>query len=97
MFDIFQGLLGDCFLIGTILGVTRNKELLLHIIPVDNAIRRNMRHGAYHFRLWKLGDWYDVVIDDFLPVTPAYDLILARNSTCTNEFWICLLEKAFAK
>jgi hypothetical protein len=97
IYDIFQGLLGDCFLIGSIMGLTRNKELLGFVIPSDNAIRSNMRIGAYHFRLWKLGEWYDCVIDDYLPVNNQIELILAKNLTFPNEFWISLFEKAIAK
>lgn len=59
--DIFQGDCGDCFFIATIIALVRNKELLGHIIPADNASPANKKAGAYHFRFWKLGDWYDVV------------------------------------
>ena len=95
--DIFQGVLGDCFMIAAIMGITNNKELLAHIIPRDNATKKNMQLGAYHFRFWKLGDWYDVVIDDYLPVSSTYDLFFTRNLTFQNEFWIPLFEKAVAK
>ena len=97
IYDIFQGQLGDCFLIGSIMGITRNKELLGFIIPADNAIRVNMNIGAYHFRLWKLGDWYDCVIDDFLPVNDRNEIAFTKNLTYQNEFWISLFEKAIAK
>lgn len=95
--DIFQGVLGDCFMVAAIMGITQNKELLSIIIPYDNACRKNMESGAYHFRFWKLGDWYDVVIDDYLPVNKRYDLFFSRNLTYTNEFWMPLFEKAVAK
>jgi hypothetical protein len=96
VYDIFQGYLGDCYLIGTIMGLTKNKELLSHVIPADNALVENIKNGAYHFRLWKLGKWYDVVVDDYLP-TINNRLILTRNLTYKNEFWISLFEKAIAK
>lgn len=57
MHDVFQGHLGDCMLIGTIMGLTRNKKLLAHLIPKDNAYRCHMNIGAYHFRFWRLGEW----------------------------------------
>ena len=95
--DIFQGVLGDCFLIGAIMGITRNKELLPFIIPKDNAIKAKIKNGAYHFRLWKLGEWYDVVIDDYLPVDGQYTSFFAKNVTYPNEFWVPLFEKAIAK
>lgn len=79
------------------MGSTHNKPLLSWLIPEDNALRANMDIGAYHFRLWKLGEWYDVVVDDFLPVSKRYDLFLTRNLTYQNEFWVSLFEKAVAK
>ena len=95
--DVYQGHLGNCFLIGTIMGLLRNQALLAFLIPMDNAFRSNMKIGAYHFRLWKLGDWHDVVVDDFLPVDTQYDPIFSRNLSFRNEFWIALFEKAAAK
>ncbi len=94
---IFHGILDDSILIGTILGITRNRELLAHLIPSDNAARKNINVGAFHFRLWKLGDWYDVVVDDYLPVDTTHNLLFARNLVHANEFWIALFEKAVIK
>lgn len=95
--DIFQGTLGDCFMIAAIMGITHNKRLLAYLMPIDNALRNNMTIGAYHFSLWKLGLWYDVVVDDYLPADCQYNLIFTKNVTFANEFWISLLEKAVAK
>ena len=96
--DIFQGYIGDCFLIAVILGVSMNPHLLAHIIPIDNAEETNKRLGVYHFRLWNMGDWYDVVVDDVLPVYDGgVSLAFARNSTHLNELWVPLLEKAIVK
>lgn len=53
--------------------------------------------GAYHFRLWKLGHWYDVVIDDLLPCNKLAQLVFSYNKTYLNEFWVPLFEKALAK
>ena len=95
--DIFQGTLGDCFLIAVLLGLVKNHELLNHIIPPDNSYKENIKLGAYHFRLWKLGDWYDVVIDDYLAVDYQYNLCFCKNLSYKNEYWVALLEKAIAK
>ncbi|XP_065347969.1 calpain-5-like [Cloeon dipterum] len=51
--------------------------------------------GVFHFRLWYRGLWYDVVIDDLLPVLDG-DLVCTQSS-CKNEWWPSLLEKAYAK
>lgn len=39
----------------------------------------------------------DVVVDDYLPVDTNDNLIFARNTRRKNEFYSCLLEKAYAK
>ena len=79
------------------MGITRNKNLLSHLIPRDNALEKNIKLGAFHFRMWKLGEWYDVVIDDFLLVDKNTKLIFAQNLSFKNAFWIALFEKAIAK
>ncbi|XP_059483452.1 calpain-5-like [Neocloeon triangulifer] len=54
-----------------------------------------MHPGVFHFRLWYRGAWVDVVIDDQLPILDG-DLVCAQSS-CKNEWWPSLLEKAYAK
>ena len=95
--DIFQGCLGSCFFLAALLGITKNLELISYIMPLDNAIKANIEKGAFHFRFWKLGSWYSVIIDDYLPVDMKHNILFTRNLSCDNEFWICLIEKAFAK
>lgn len=95
--DIFQGWLGNCFHIGAMMALTKNEELLQLIIPSDNMSRENMNFGAYHFRFWKLGYWYDTVVDDYLPVNNSSELLFSHNKIFPNEFWVPLFEKAFAK
>ena len=84
-------------MIATLLSFVKNREAILRVIPIDNAYKENMKIGAYHFRLWKVGDWYDVVVDDQLAVTGQINLCLCQNQNFRNEFWIGLLEKAVAK
>ena len=95
--DVCQGQNGDCFFIATIFGLIKNRDLLAHLIPIDNALEANILKGAYHFRLWKLGEWYDVVIDDMLPLKLSYDLLFSRNMNHKNEFWLALFEKVITK
>lgn len=49
--------------------------------------------GIFHFRFWRFGKWYSVVIDDRLPCYSDKRLIFSSNKKQPNEFWICLLEK----
>jgi uncharacterized protein YbbC (DUF1343 family) len=52
----------------------------------------------FHFRFWKLGKWFDVVIDDRLPFcTNEKKLLFCSNPKQPNEFWGSLIEKAYAK
>ena len=95
--DIFQGWLGNCFHVGAMMALTKNQDLLEKIIPADNALKENMDIGVYHFRFWKLGSWYDVVIDEYLPTNSANQLLFSHNGKYPNEFWAPLFEKAFAK
>jgi len=52
--------------------------------------------GAYQVRIHKNGSWFEVVIDDYLPVDESGTLIYMTNSN-PNEVWASLLEKAWAK
>lgn len=57
-----------------------------------------MSAGIFHFRFWRYQQWYDVVVDDRLPyLTDEKRLWAARNHFETNEFWVSLFEKAYAK
>ncbi len=95
--DIFQGSLGSCFLLAALLGLTRNLELIAHVMPIENARQSNIDKGAFNFRFWKLGDWYELVIDDYLVCDANHNVLFTRNLSFKNEYWMCLVEKAFAK
>jgi hypothetical protein len=96
-YDINQGWIGNFFHIGALMSLLRNKQLLQIIVPSDNLQQENMNTGAYHFRLWRLGYWHDIVIDDYLPTNESGDLLFSYNKMFPNEFWVPLFEKALAK
>jgi hypothetical protein len=96
--DVNQGMIGDCWMLSSLSSLSDVPEYVKRVIPLDQTFD-NEDCGLFHFRFWKLGTWYDVVIDDRLRINPTnYELWYAegRNHN-VNEFWVPLLEKAFAK
>jgi hypothetical protein len=95
--ELFQGSLASSFFLAAVLAMTRNSELMAHVAPVENGSEANVSKGAFNFRFWRLGEWYDLVVDDYLVCDAAHNILFTRNLSSPNEYWICLLEKAFAK
>jgi calpain, invertebrate len=92
-----QGYLGNCWFIAAAALVTQRQEIFSFVIPQDQSFDSDSYCGMFHFRFWQFGRWYDVVVDDLLPVMPDNHLVFCSNKTEPNEFWSCLLEKAYAK
>jgi hypothetical protein len=79
--------------------LTTNQRLCDYVIvdaQKQDSWERGEYAGIFHFRLWRHGNWFDVVIDDLLPCNADGGLVTCR-STANNEFWSALLEKAMAK
>lgn len=51
--------------------------------------------GIYEVRLCINGKWQSIIVDDYFPCYPNGGPIF--TSCTTNEIWVLLLEKAFAK
>lgn len=49
----------------------------------------------YHFRFNQYGDWYDIVVDDYLPCSHGGQLLFCQNKKQPNEFWPALLVRKF--
>ena len=77
--------------------ITQRPLIFNYVVPNDQTFDKDGYNGLFHFRFWQFGKWYDVVVDDFLPVFADGRLVFCNNRTEPNEFWSCLLEKAYAK
>lgn len=94
-YDITQNQLGDCWLIAPVSFLPSHSKLFEQVVPSNQSFEESNYTGLFHFRFWKYGYWVDVVVDDYLPTVDG-ELVFA-DSVTSNEFWPCLLEKAYAK
>lgn len=92
-----QGRIGNCWFVAALSGISQNVDLFRKIVPSDNSFIDGEYCGLFHFRFWIYGSWYDVCVDDYLPVGKDGQLNFCHNSNYCNEFWSALLEKAYAK
>ncbi|XP_008056710.1 calpain-13 [Carlito syrichta] len=93
-FDIQQGGAGDCWFLAALGSLTQNPRYLQKIL-MDQSFSHQYA-GIFRFRFWQCGQWVEVVIDDYLPVV-GRNYLFVRPYQDTQEFWPCLLEKAYAK
>jgi hypothetical protein len=95
--DIIQGTLGDCYLLSSLAILCTSKGLgLVEKLFVSQDY---FDQGLVGLRFFKEGRWWDVAVDTYLPCNAAFNPpmpIFARNKD-PNEFWMSLLEKAYAK
>ena len=82
----------DGSLLGAVGTVATRGDLLGSLFSIE---RSSDRYGIYTVRLYKNGEWQDVVVDDQIPCAgskPAFG-----RCGNDNEMWIPLVEKAYAK
>uniref|UniRef100_A0A3P8TKF7 Calpain catalytic domain-containing protein n=1 Tax=Amphiprion percula TaxID=161767 RepID=A0A3P8TKF7_AMPPE len=92
-FDFGQGSVGNCWFLAAISSLTFQKRLMAQVVPLDQSFSDYA--GIFHFRFWRFGKWVDVVIDDYLPTYNKQ--LLSVHCKGGNEFWVPLMEKAYAK
>lgn len=98
--DLNQGRLGNCWFVAACSALSLEKKLWEKVVPDWKEQEWNDNHpekyaGIFHFHFWRLGEWLDVVIDDYLPTING-ELVYMKSQS-KNEFWSALLEKAYAK
>ncbi len=89
--DINQGQIGNCWLMSAMANLAENPYCFGRVVPVDQAFTEGQYAGIFRFRIWRLGEWQEVIVDDRLP-TRNGNLIYV-SSVDKNEFWSALLEK----
>ncbi|XP_043191585.1 calpain-A-like, partial [Amphibalanus amphitrite] len=93
--DVVQGVLGDCWFLSSCCAIAKEAKLIERVVPPNQPLSGDGYHGCVRFSFWRFGDWVDVYIDDRLPTKNG----ALFNAKCVdpNEFWVALLEKAYAK
>ena len=91
--DIAQGGLGDCYFLAAISAIAEFPERLERLF----LTKTYQKNGIYVIAMCIDGIWQDVVLDDKVPcdvrsLKPAFN-----RSKKSNELWVILLEKAWAK
>ncbi|XP_076264841.1 calpain-2 catalytic subunit-like [Rhynchophorus ferrugineus] len=93
--DIKQGYLRDCWFIAALSLLAEHPELLERVAPKNQNFKVDNYAGIFRFRFCQSGIWTEVVVDDRL-LMEGDELKFARSIRRT-DFWLALLEKAYAK
>jgi len=89
--DVVQGELSDCWLLGGCSAVLTGGLNLK-----DLFVAYDVKYGVYCLRFFIEGDWFYYCVDDLIPVDVNNKPVYGRNKN-PGEFWVMILEKAFAK
>ena len=91
--DVKQGAIGNCWLMGSFLILGTRPQLLRNLIVEG----RYIKEGFAVFQFFKNGRWQYVIVDTLIPFDSALKQPLYGHCTELNEFWVPLMEKAYAK
>jgi hypothetical protein len=90
--DIKQGQVGDCWFLSAVSVLCKKPEVAQRIF-INKTVNS---FGVYCVQFYKNGKRVQVLVDDSFPVLANGKPAFAKSSQ-SNELWVSLIEKAFAK
>lgn len=97
--DVMQGQLGNCWFVSAMV-LTAMRSDLFSTLMCNDVFQEYEKDGVFVFLLHKCTRGYYIIIDDRVPcLERANGTAFPAFSRCRNpdEFWVSLLEKAYAK
>ena len=86
--DIKQGFLGNCWFLWAVASLAERPTLVKRLF----VTKEYNEFGYYKLRIWKNGEWVDVVVDDYIPWYYNAGPMFAHSKG--DELWVLLLEKS---
>jgi len=90
--DVVQGALGDCWFVSALSVIATSGTDFI----ADCFLEKNIEAGFYRIKFFKDGVWKIVEIDDRLPCGMSGKPLFGKCKS-PDEFWVPLIEKAYAK
>lgn len=91
--DINQGEIGDCYFLSAISAMAEYEDRFKEIF----ITKKKTENGCYEIKLYINGIPKIVVLDDFIPIKNKHNPNWYLAHCKSNEIWVQLLEKAWAK
>jgi len=92
---VYQGALEDFYLVAGMQAVGMKPELLADMfVHMDFS---SPKMGVFTLRLYKHGQWHDVLVDDALPFDKDLNPLCCSSEFFPDRAWPSLVEKAYAK
>lgn len=91
--DIKQGDCGDCYFLSSLSSLAEYPDRIKRIFKNQEL----NTSGCYAMEFYISGEMKTVVVDDRFPYCPHKERWAFSRSSSTNEIWVLLIEKAWAK
>ena len=91
--SLIQGQLNNCYFVAALCAIAKQSDRIRDAFLTEDINDA----GIYAVRLFFNGQQRTVVVDDYLPFDTSKHQVAFCRSTKPGEFWMCILEKAWAK